>query len=336
MEFKCGVYEKIKRGQELTEKDKKNLKEIIKKMFNFFVEQEIFPTPNNYAKWFFVFCYVVENKIEPSVNELIDIYYMIFKEAKVDLRLSTELERLLSEVNHVIYEYLETVEGYDIKFKKHEEKIASESEGVNTELLRDILKELSELRKTNQELIKELREKQKQAERLKKELEALKEQAFIDYLTGLKNRRSIEKALYDFLRDLKNYGYPFSVIMMDLNEFKQINDKYGHPVGDCILKEVGEILRKYLRAKDAVGRYGGDEFLIILPGIKLENAVKVARRLKNVIENHTFRCDDKELGISASFGVVEVNESFKDTTEILKKVDEKLYEAKKKEDNIAY
>jgi len=113
MNAKCIVYEKIRNGEELTQEDKKNLKEIIKRMFNFFVEQEILPTPNNYAKWFFVFCYVVENKIEPSVNELIEIYYKIFKEAKIDFRVSGEIERILSEVRHVIYEYLETVKSYD-------------------------------------------------------------------------------------------------------------------------------------------------------------------------------------------------------------------------------
>jgi len=336
MEFKCRIHEKIREGEELNELDKKNLKEIIKRMFSFFVENNIVPVPQNYAKWFFVFCYIVENNIEATTDKIIDIYYKIFKEAKVDLRLSDEIERILNEVRHTVYEYLDAVKKFDKRIEKHERTLEDYSRQEEMSILKDILKEVSELRKANQELVKTLQDKQKEAERLKKELEALKKQAFIDYLTGLKNRRSIQKALEDYFRDYKNYGYPFSVIMMDLNNFKEINDKYGHLVGDCILKEIGEILRKYLRAKDAVGRYGGDEFLIILPGVKFENAIGIARRLKLVIENQTFHCDDKELKISASFGVIEVSDKFNSPEEILKEVDKKLYEAKNSPDHIAY
>jgi len=207
---------------------------------------------------------------------------------------------------------------------------------LQTEILREILSELSQLKQANQELIQKLKEKQQYTERLKKELDSLKKQAFMDYLTGLKNRRSIEKALNDFFKDYQQYKYPFTIIMMDLNNFKDINDKYGHPVGDCILRNIGDILKKYLRAKDVVGRYGGDEFLIILPGINLQNAIKIAQRLSNVIKNYVFKCDDLELRTSASFGIIEVNDKFKSVEEILKAVDEKLYEAKKKEDHIAY
>lgn len=336
MEFKCRIHEKIREGEELNEVDKRNLKEVIKRMFNFFVEHNIVPVPRNYAKWFFVFCYIVENNIEATTEQIIDIYYKIFKEAKIDLRLSNEIERILTEVRHTVYEYLETVEKYDKKIEKHEKTLEDYSRQEEISILKDILKEVSELRKVNQELIAKLQEKQKETERLKKELDALKKQAFIDYLTGLKNRRSIQKALEDYFKDYKNYGYPFSVIMMDLNNFKGINDEYGHLVGDCILKGIGEILRKYLRAKDAIGRYGGDEFLIILPGVKLEDAVNIARRLKTVIQNHTFYCEDKELKVSASFGILEVNENFNSPEEILKEVDKKLYEAKKNPDHIAY
>jgi len=336
MEYKCRIHEKIREGEELNEIDKKNLKEIIKRMFNFFVENNIVPVPNNYAKWFFVFCYIVENNIEATTDQIIDIYYKIFKEAKIDLRLSNEIERILNKVRHTVYEYLDTVKKFDKRIEKHEKTLEDYSRQEELSILKDILKEVSELRKVNQDLVKALQEKQKEAERLKKELDTLKKQAFIDYLTGLKNRRSIQKALEDYFRDFKKYGYPFSVIMVDLNNFKEINDKYGHPVGDCILKEVGEILRKYLRAKDAIGRYGGDEFLIILPGVKLEDAINIARRLKLVIENQTFYCEDKELKISASFGVLEASKKFNSPEEVIKAVDQKLYEAKHNPEHIAY
>ena len=337
MELGCKIYEKLKGGENLTEEDKKILKTIIKKEFQFLAEQNILPTPENYARWFFVFCYVVENKLDASVNELIELYYKIFKDAKVDLRLTVDIEHIAKEVGNIVRDYIDTVQKYDRDIGEKREELKKYSEKTDSEVLKEILERIKDLQETNQNLVNELRAKERELERLQKEISTLREQAHIDFLTGLKNRRSIEKALNDFLKDLHSYGYPFVVVMMDLNKFKQINDTYGHVVGDCILKQVGELLRKYLRAKDVVGRYGGDEFIIILPGVKLDVGIKVAQRLASVIRNHTFRCDSLELNISASFGVLEVTQDFKDIKEVLEAVDKKLYEAKGKEpDHIAY
>ena len=337
MELGCKIYEKLKEGEPLTDEDKKILKTIIKKEFQFLAEHNILPTPENYARWFFVFCYVVENKLDASVNELIELYYKIFKDAKVDLRLTVDIEHIAKEVGNIVRDYINTVQKYDRDIGEKREELKRYSEETNSEVLKEILERIKELQQTNQKLVNELRAKESELNRLQQEISTLREQAHIDFLTGLKNRRSIEKALNDFLKDLHSYGYPFVVVMMDLNKFKQINDTYGHVVGDCILKQVGELLRKYLRAKDVVGRYGGDEFIIILPGVKLDVGIKVAQRLASVIRNHTFRCDSLELNISASFGVLEVTQDFKDIKEVLEAVDKKLYEAKGKEpDHIAY
>ena len=337
MELGCKVYEKLKEGKELTEEEREVLKEIIKRELKFLVEQNILPTPENYARWFFVFCYIVENNIDASVNELIELYYRIFRDAKIDLRLSVDLEQIAKEVGSIIKEYINAVQKYEKDIEKSGEELKKYSQETNIKLLEEILERVKKLQETNQKLINELKEKERAIERLQNEISVLKEQAHIDFLTGLKNRRSIEKALNDLLKDLYNYGYPFVVIMMDLNDFKQVNDTYGHVVGDCILKKVGELLRTYLRAKNIVGRYGGDEFLVILPGVKLEVGIKVAQRLSSVIRNHVFRCNGLELKISASFGVLEVTKDFKEVKEVLEAVDKKLYEAKKKEpDHIAY
>ncbi len=337
MELGCKIYEKLKGGESLTDEDKKILKEIIKKEFKFLAEQNILPTPENYARWFFVFCYVVENKIDASVNELIELYYKIFKDAKVDLRLTVDIEHIAKEVRNIVKDYINTIQRYDRDIDEKKEELKKYSDKTNSVNLQNILEKIKDLQQTNQDLVNELKAKERELERLRKEISTLREQAHVDFLTGLKNRRSIEKALNDFLKDLHSYGYPFVVIMIDLNKFKQINDTYGHVVGDCILKQVGELLRKYLRAKDIVGRYGGDEFIVILTGVNLDVGIKVAQRLFSVIKNHIFRCDSLELSISASFGILEVSKNFKNIKEILEAVDKKLYEAKEKEpDHIAY
>ena len=337
MELTCKVYEKLKEGEELTDEDKEIIKEIIKREFKFFAEQNILPTPENYTRWFFVFCYIVENKIEVSANELIDLYYKVFKDAKVDVKATVDIEQIAKEVESIVKDYISTIQKYDKDIGEKREELKRYSEETNFDVLKEILERVKALQETNQNLIRELRDKERELERLRKELSTLREQAHIDFLTGLKNRRAIEIALKSLLKSLHEYEYPFVVIMMDLNKFKQINDTHGHVIGDCILKKVGELLRKYLRAKDIVGRYGGDEFIIILPGAKLEVGIKVAQRLSNVIGNHVFKCEDKNLSISASLGVLEVTKKFKDIKEVLAEVDKKLYEAKKKEpDHIVY
>ncbi|WP_049751886.1 GGDEF domain-containing protein [Sulfurihydrogenibium sp. YO3AOP1] len=115
---------------------------------------------------------------------------------------------------------------------------------------------------------------------------------------------------------------------MDLDNFKQINDKFGHPAGDLVLKEVSNLLRTYLRANTIIGRLGGEEFGIILPNVTLENGKNVAERIRNVIENHEIKYDGKVIRISASLGVTQVKEG--DTIDTLyRRVDEALYQAKR-------
>jgi len=115
---------------------------------------------------------------------------------------------------------------------------------------------------------------------------------------------------------------------LDLDNFKQINDKFGHPAGDLVLKEVSNLLRTYLRANTIIGRLGGEEFGIILPNVTLENGKNVAERIRNVIENHEIKYDGKVIRISASLGVTQVKEG--DTIDTLyRRVDEALYQAKR-------
>ncbi|MCX7956605.1 MAG: GGDEF domain-containing protein [Endomicrobia bacterium] len=146
-----------------------------------------------------------------------------------------------------------------------------------------------------------------------------------DSLTGLYNRRYIEELLHDEIEKYKIYGDIFSVVMVDLDNFKDINDNYGHTVGDLILKKLGNILKNSLRTTDMVGRWGGDEFIIIMKGTKLSDALITAESLRKKLENIRL-CDDVK--ITGSFGVVEYTLTQTDK-DIIVRVDRCLYEAKK-------
>ena len=146
-----------------------------------------------------------------------------------------------------------------------------------------------------------------------------------DYLTGVLTRR----ALFSRLKAVNCESSPYSVIMADIDNFKQINDTFGHQAGDRVLKELGKIFKENLRRKDFVGRYGGEEFLIVLPETEKENAKFVAEKLRKIIENSVFNYPGKR--ITVSFGVAECREAkcSKCPKEVIELADERLYKAKR-------
>ena len=160
------------------------------------------------------------------------------------------------------------------------------------------------------------------------ELENAKEELTIlsstDYLTKLNNRKNIDLALKLNENLYKRYTDSFSVILFDLDDFKKVNDTYGHLVGDKILIEIADLLRKYTRESDIIGRWGGEEFIIICPKTNLQEALVVALNLKEKVSLHKF---DKVGNKTASFGV----STFKDNdtiTELLTRADDAMYKAK--------
>jgi diguanylate cyclase (GGDEF)-like protein len=131
--------------------------------------------------------------------------------------------------------------------------------------------------------------------------------ATIDELTGLQNKRAVYKGLAHelFIRRYRD----LSVMFMDLDHFKNINDTYGHPAGDTVLAATGELLRSSLRNYDIAGRYGGDEFIIILPETNLKNAIAVAQGLREKLTSRRVEYDGKAFGVTASLGVASLRDN---------------------------
>jgi len=126
------------------------------------------------------------------------------------------------------------------------------------------------------------------ADDLQREKENLEEISSVDYLTKLKNRKEIDEVLAVNYNMFLKYQEPFSIILLDIDDFKNINDTYGHLVGDEVLIGVSEVLKKHTRTTDTVGRWGGEEFLIICPHINDEEALIVAEKLRHKIEQKSF------------------------------------------------
>ena len=154
----------------------------------------------------------------------------------------------------------------------------------------------------------------------------LEHRAYSDYLTGLANRRYfIEQAELELSRS-NRYETELSLIMLDIDFFKKINDTYGHNIGDLVLQKIADVSRTILRDIDIIGRIGGEEFAILLPQTSLEDSIKVAERLRIEISNASVLLENSEVTFTSSFGVVSASKSNIDN--LLIKADKALYKAK--------
>lgn len=156
--------------------------------------------------------------------------------------------------------------------------------------------------------------------------------ATFDTATGLYNRAITDEFLLKALNRKKRYGTDVSVILLDIDDFKRVNDVYGHNVGDLVLKEVSNAVIGSIRQSDITGRWGGDEIIIVLPQTVRERALLLAERIRDLLSDLQFP-ELRGTKINASFGVLQVPEDMADIDEVLRRVDEKLYKAKKKGKN---
>jgi len=149
-----------------------------------------------------------------------------------------------------------------------------------------------------------------------------------DALTFLPNRRQI---LADLQRETSfsdNYGTPLTISMLDIDHFKNINDTYGHTVGDQVLRSLGSELRDHIRYPDTIGRYGGEEFLIVLPHSTLRAATQQADRLCRHVRSLVIKCGDEELKVTVSLGIAQYKIHEEDWQVFLNRADAALYQAK--------
>jgi diguanylate cyclase (GGDEF)-like protein/PAS domain S-box-containing protein len=154
--------------------------------------------------------------------------------------------------------------------------------------------------------------------------------ALTDPLTGLYNRRGLfEIGHIEFSRSVR-LKRPFSALMLDIDHFKNVNDQYGHPVGDQVLQFLASELHSTIRGTDIVGRYGGEEFVIFLSGSNGKAAMDLAERLRRMIEEAPFFVGEKEIGITISLGVAEYNENSPNLETLVARADQALYVAKHK------
>lgn len=154
--------------------------------------------------------------------------------------------------------------------------------------------------------------------------------ASTDALTGCLNRRALIDKLESELERVQRYGLALSILMIDLDRFKTINDRRGHLFGDSVLRQVGELLRKEVRAVDTIARYGGEEFVVVLPETANQGALTFAERLRRRIQSHEFAEVGNALSVTVSVGVASVSpKDLRDPETFIELADRALYRAKR-------
>lgn len=160
-------------------------------------------------------------------------------------------------------------------------------------------------------------------------IDKLERQAYLDDLTGLANRRFLMQQAHLELERAKRYGYALSFFMLDIDHFKAVNDQYGHPAGDIVLKQLSQLMKDILREHDLIARIGGEEFAVMLPEADLDTAIVIGERLRQAVQDFDFKISvSQTISVSISIGIASTAESGHDFEKLMQKSDERLYQAK--------
>ena len=163
---------------------------------------------------------------------------------------------------------------------------------------------------------------------LKQQRDMLEKLSVIDHLTGIPNRRYGLERLAEEWRMWRRKEQPFTVIGVDVDHFKQVNDTYGHDVGDVVLTSVACTLRDSLRAVDILARVGGEEFLVLCPDTDAEGAAICAERLREAVKDTKIEAGGFDGNVTISVGLAEADSDLESSDELLKRADEAVYRAK--------
>jgi len=269
-----------------------------------------------------------------------EIKYFIKKRVELDKEevksKISSLDKILDEINKRIFALIDSsdISNEQVKFiKKDLQDINLTKDGFESihERLIHIATSLesethglSEKMSHNQKVIEKLHTKVKTLEHA---LIAAKKESKEDFLTNVATKRALDKELKRVEEAFSRYKIDYTLCFLDIDHFKMVNDTYGHDAGDVILATVGKILRKYVRQVDFVGRYGGEEFLVILPGVDLVAGVTFSDKIRKIIENYKFIYKNERINVAISAGVAQRSKC-KSAEETLTGADKMVYKAK--------
>lgn len=298
------------------------------------------PIPMNYALGFFHRA-GIDQALDAEIDErfgangpwnhaqAIDLFlrYLSPCASRRSLELQQEVVDVVSMIERMLRKVKGDADGHVERLKGYTEALDQTNDpAVAFGIAASVLREARDLCQEAENMANEVAQTRKTLLNVQRELAQAREEASQDALTGLHNRRVFDVTLEDLIEN----GQVFTLILMDIDHFKQINDQYGHLIGDRVLRQLARLVKAKVRQQDVVARYGGEEFAIILPDTKQRDGVKVAEKLRSAIENLRLRKREDQVRlprITASFGVAEYSEN-EGVQSLVHRVDSALYTAK--------
>ncbi|MFA7240717.1 MAG: GGDEF domain-containing protein [Sulfuricellaceae bacterium] len=250
-------------------------------------------------------------------------------EAKTTLRdmIATFVNRL-GEMSDSTGGYHDKIEGYAQKLRRTED--INQMNTILGDILRDTKNMQVDIKRTRDELIqarKEVETAENKVRELEVELVQVSEKVREDQLTGALNRHGMEEAFHRELSHAERTGLPFSVALLDLDNFKRLNDTYGHQAGDAALVHLTKVIKEIVRPTDEVARYGGEEFIVMMPDTDLQGGVQVITRLQRELTKRFFLHNNERLLITFSAGVA-LRTPSEPPDSIIARADAAMYKAK--------
>ena len=299
------------------------------------------PNPMQYALWY-AYASGENSRLTNAINKILNTKKSIDEEDcnelynnylnnhdATSLQVHESVTKVMENLSGQLLESSDQAQHYNDVLGTVDKQLDNSND---SDVLQDIVKNLAEetslMQSANQHLTERLNESTSELDSLKKELEVARKAANTDILTGIPNRQAFEEKIASLINEQNSFCF----LIADIDFFKKFNDTYGHLLGDKVLRFVAQTLKKQLKGQDMVSRYGGEEFVVVLPDTPFEGAISVAENLRKSIQKQKLRRADnqKEIGnITLSIGVSEYR-SGEDPKDMIERADTALYEAKEK------
>jgi diguanylate cyclase (GGDEF)-like protein len=219
--------------------------------------------------------------------------------------------RTLAEIRNLVFSKIQSIKEA-LQDKRKEDELWLQSVNLKMDNLQQNLQSMK-----------------KEIHQMHAKTKSLEQEVSLDSLTKIHNRRAYQLRIHEELQRFHRYRQVFSLILFDVDHFKQVNDLYGHRAGDNCLKEIINRIKPSLRKSDFLARYGGEEFIIILPGTEKTKACLAAEKIRRLIENTTFLYQGQQIPVTISLGVTQVEPGDKEPEGLFMRVDAAMYQAKK-------
>jgi diguanylate cyclase len=242
-----------------------------------------------------------------------------------------KVDRILQKVARVLQAHVSDHESFSERLDGHNRRLSRhESAGPIKEIVLALIDDNRDMRDRLDNVRNQLEESRLQVVRLQTNLERAEEAGLRDVVTAIGNRRFFDAAFMEEVEKAQRLGDNICLALADIDKFKHVNDRFGHVVGDRLLRLFANILVQNVRGQDKVARFGGEEFALIFPGARLNEAVSAVERIRVVLESKqwTIEPSGERVGkVTASFGVCRLRAD-ESPSDLLQRVDERLYEAK--------